>query len=178
MLPQMARPMIAHAATTVPWLPATAVATGQFLGLEHRRQYRVLHRAEQGRLHAGAEQRDQQHRQALGQEAGGGQRHDHDLHGGGDHDQPRFFQLVGDLPGQCREQEVRQDEDGWRQRGVQPQFFLRHGHEQQHADDRLPVDVVIERTERLDHEERQETALAQQGELVVTGHGASLTGAA
>ncbi|KAG0932314.1 hypothetical protein G6F31_016570 [Rhizopus arrhizus] len=38
--------------------------------------------------------------------------------------------------------------------------------------------VVIERTERLDHEERQETALAQQGELVVTGHGASLTGAA
>ncbi|KAG1377939.1 hypothetical protein G6F60_015311 [Rhizopus arrhizus] len=95
MLPQMARPMIAHAATTVPWLPATAVATGQFLGLEHRRQYRVLHRAEQGRLHAGAEQRDQQHRQALGQEAGGGQRHDHDLHGGGDHDPPRFIEHAG-----------------------------------------------------------------------------------
>jgi len=143
------------------------VAAGQFLRLQYRRQYRVLHRPEQGGLQPGAEQRDQQQRHVLGEEAGCGERHDHDLHGGGDHDQPRFLQLVGDLPGQCGEQEIRKDEDGRCQVGVQRAFFVGDAEVEQQADDGLAVHVVIERAERLHDEERQEAALAEQGELAV-----------
>ena len=38
---------------------------------------------------------------------------------------------------------------------------------EQQADDGLPIDVVVERAERLGDEERQEAALLQQLELVV-----------
>ena len=52
-----------------------------------------------------------------------GQRHDRDFHRGGDADQLRLLQLLGDLPGGGREQEVGQDEQ--RRREVRVQRALR-----------------------------------------------------
>ena len=116
-----------------------------------------------------AEQRDQQHDHVLGQEADRRQRHDHDLHRRGDADQLRLLEFLGDLSGGRREQEVRQDEQRRCEIGVERALLGADAEVEQQADDRLPIDVVVERAERLGGEERQETALLQQLELVV-GH--------
>src|SRR5207342_3714210 len=58
-----------------------------------------------------------------------------------------------------------QDEDRRRQVGVERLVLGADGEVAEQADDRQPVDVVVERTQRLGQEERQETSLPQQVEL-------------
>src|SRR3546814_17374779 len=77
---------------------------------------------------------------------------------------------LGELPGQRREQEVGQDEDRRCERGVQRLLLGAHAQPEQHPDDRLPVDVVVERAEALGGEERQEAALPEQLELAMARH--------
>src|SRR3546814_11607637 len=77
---------------------------------------------------------------------------------------------LGELPGQRREQEVGQDEDRRCERGVQRLLLGAHAQPEQHPDDRLPVDVVVERAEALRGAARQEAALAQQLELAMARH--------
>jgi hypothetical protein len=74
---------------------------------------------------------------------------------------------ASDLSGGGRKQEVRQDEQGRRQVGVERAFLVADAEVEQQADDRLAIDVVVERTQRLGQEERQETPLLEQFELVV-----------
>src|SRR5690606_35660355 len=88
----------------------------------------------------------------------------------GDADQRRLLGAFCELPGQGREQEVGQDEDRRRERGVQRLLLGADAEPEQHPDDRLPVDVVVERAEALGGEERQEATLPQQLELVVARH--------
>src|SRR5690606_31040356 len=114
----------------------------------------------------------QQQRHGLQQEAHRRQRHDRDLHAGGDHDQALLLQLLRHLPGDRREQEVGRDEDRRGDDRVGRALLGADPEEEQQADDGLAVDVVVEGAERLHDEVGQEAALGQQRELAVGGHAA------
>ena len=149
-----------------------AVTACEFFRRQHLRQDGVFDRAEQGGLHTGQKQAEQQQRGQAVNEAKGRQTHDSDFHGGGDADQARFLDLLGDLAGGGGKQEVREDEQCRRQIGIQrgllgAQAHLIH-HQRQHG---VAEYVVVECAERLRQEKRQEAALLEQFELGV-GHGA------
>src|SRR5690606_13273299 len=63
-----------------------------------------------------------------------------------------------------------QDEKRRGEVGVERALLAAHAQEEQQPDDGLPVDIVVERPQRLDREIGQEPALAKQRELVVAGH--------
>ena len=109
--------------------------------------------------------RRQQHPHVLQQEAHRRQRHDRDLHRGGDADQPRLLHALGELAGGGGEQEVGEDEDRRRQLREHPAVGLVDRHVAEQADDRLAEHVVVEGAECLHQEVGQEAALAEQGEL-------------
>ena len=151
-----------------------AVAAGEFFRCQHLRQDGIFDRAEQGGLHTGQEQAEQQQRGQAVDEAEGRQAHDSDFHGGGDADQARLLDLFGDLAGGGGKQEVREDEQCRRQIGVERGLLGAQAHlvdhQRQHG---VAEHVVVERAERLRQEERQEAALFQQFILGV-GHGARI----
>lgn len=90
-------------------------------------------------------------------------------------DQPGFLDGVGQLSGDRREQEVRQDEDPGRDRdedlGLRA-ADLRHP-VQREDHERILEDVVVHGAEELRHEQRQEPAGSEQGELGLA-HGRAL----
>ena len=79
-------------------------------------EHAVLQRAEEGGLHAQPEQRRQQQRHAVREEAQGRDRHDGDLQRLRQPDQPGLVQLVRHLPRRGGEQGIGQDEQPARQR--------------------------------------------------------------
>ena len=151
-----------------------AIATGEFFRCQHLRQDGVFDRAEQGGLHAGQKQTEQQQCGQAVDETESRQTHDRDFHRGGDADQACLLDLLGDLACGGGKQEVGQDEQRRREIGIQrrllgAQAHLVH-HQRQHG---VAEHVVVERAERLRQEERQEAALFQQFILRV-GHGARI----
>ncbi len=155
------------------------VAAHQLLLAQRRRQDRVLHRAEQRRVGAHGEQRQQHQRQALQQEAGGTDRHDHDLGQLDQADQRVLGELLAELAAERGEQEERQDEQHRAQIDqqiavgeVDPGLLvhLETELEQDGEDQRLLEQIVVERAEQLGDEERQEAPGAEQGELRIRGH--------
>ncbi len=103
----------------------------------------------------------------MGGEAEAGDAHDGDLGGLHELQHPRLVVAIRQLSGHAGEQHERQDEEPGRdvgqQRRVQPGIARRLvGRED---NERVLVDIVVERAERLGAEERQEAALNQQFEL-------------
>ncbi|MNC08207.1 hypothetical protein D3C75_557870 [compost metagenome] len=142
------------------------VAADQFFLAQGLRQDRVLHRAEQRRVSPHAEQRHQHQRQVVGDEAERAYRHDRDLGQLDGPDQRILGELLAKLPAQRRKQEERQDEQQGAQ--VDPDRTVTVAQaelEQDRQDQRLLEQVVVEGTQRLGDEKRQETPLAEQGEL-------------
>ncbi|MCY1444176.1 hypothetical protein D9M71_606320 [compost metagenome] len=144
-----------------------AVAADQLFLAQGLGHDRVLHRAEHGRMGAHAEQRQEHQQGHLGHDANGPDRHDRDL-GQLDHADQRVLGIfLTELPGQRREQEERQDEH--QGAGVDPDgSVLAVGAGdlvEKQQDDRLLEQVVVERTQRLGDEERQEAPFAKQAEL-------------
>jgi hypothetical protein len=142
------------------------IAANQFTRLQCLRQDRVLDWPEHRGVHAHQEQHHQQQCRVMCVEAPGRDRHRHDLEEFHEANQPRLLIFLGELSGQRREQEERQDEQCRCQIGVQP--LLRQVQPQLRGDQyngRVAEHVVIERAQALHHEKRQEAALAQQSEL-------------
>ncbi len=116
-----------------------------------------------------AEQRHQHQRQVIADKAERADGHDDDL---GQLDGPYqrvLGELLAKLPAQRREQEERQDEQQRTQ--VDPNRAVAVAQaefEQDGQDQRLLEQVVVEGTQRLGDEKRQEAPLAEQGELRVT----------
>src|SRR5471032_182018 len=74
-----------------------AIAADQFLGFQLLRQIRIFDGAEQGRMHAHAHHGRHQQPQGVRHPAGGGHRHDSQLHPFHETRQTRLFKLVGQL---------------------------------------------------------------------------------
>jgi hypothetical protein len=143
------------------------IATDQFVVVQMLRDDRVLDRPEQRRMAAEQEQRAHQDRQAVQEETGGGDAHDHHfqhLDQAGEH---RLVVFVGQLPGGRREQEEGQDEDASRHIGKQPRRQRRPlgGLESQQDNQRVLEQVVVEGAEELGGEERREATGIEQAEL-------------
>ncbi|MCY1404520.1 hypothetical protein D9M71_197300 [compost metagenome] len=146
------------------------VAADQFVLVQRLRQDRVLHRAEQRRVGAHGEQRDEQQGQAAEQETGGADQHDHHLGQLQPAHQRVLVVFLAELPAEGGEQEERQDEqqraEVHQQVGVAADRQVVEDRQHQ----RLLEQVVVERAEELGGEERQETLFAQQGELRMSSH--------
>ncbi|MNO67744.1 hypothetical protein D3C76_585550 [compost metagenome] len=130
------------------------------------RQDRILHRAEQRRVGPHTEQRHQHQPQMVGDKAQRTNRHDHDFGQFDCPDQRILGELLAKLPAQRRKQKKRQDEQQGTQVDPDRSVTIAQAElEQNRQDQRLLEQVVVEGTQRLSDEKRQETPLAEQGEL-------------
>ena len=128
-------------------------------------QDRVFDRAEERRVDAHADERDQHQLQILEEDAGGAHQHDQDLGGLDDPHDLRLVVGVGELAGERGEEEEGQDEDAGGDR-AEPGLVLDRiedlvGREEDH---RVLEQIVVERPEELGDEQRQEPALPHQSE--------------
>ena len=151
-----------------------AVAANQFRGGQHLRQDGVLHRAEKSGMQTQQEQRREQQRQALQQKSRAGDHHDSDFDRLDDADDGGFLELVRNLSGAGGEQQKGKDENAGRGVGQQIRIEagIRRGVIRDQNHQRVLVDIIVERAEQLGQEERAETALQQEAELVFVFHGA------
>ncbi len=138
-----------------------AVAAHQFLFAQGLGQDRIFHRAEQRRMGAHGEQRHQHQGQVVEQEAGGPDRHDGDFPQLDQPDQRVLGELLAKLPGQGRKQEERQDEQQGAEVDPDTAITVDAQLVEDGEDQRLLEDIVVERSERLGHEERQEAPRTQ-----------------
>ena len=138
------------------------VAGHQFPGRQMLRDDRVLDGAEEGGLQAHAEQHRQKEIDGVEEKAHRRERHDEDFHQLDAPHQHGPVVLVGELPGQRREQEGRQDEQrqGHVVQGVHLGAGDHPGGDQQNQ--RLAEHVVVEGTQKLGKEKRPEAAFYQQ----------------
>ncbi len=118
------------------------------------------------------EQRADQQREILLQETGRAEAHDADLEQLHVADDARLFVFVRKLAGGRGKQEKRQDEKPRAQvhERARTQGGQRRRVEREHDDERVLVNVVVERAEKLGAEKRQEAPFAQQPELIAVGH--------
>ena len=138
------------------------VAADQFPFIQVLRQDRVLDRPEQRRLQAEQKQGGQQQGQAVQQEAGDRDQHDPHFEQLGEPRQHRLVVLVGELPGGRRKEEERQDEQAGGEVGEDFRAHrrpLRRLEGDQH-DQRVLVEIVVERAEKLGQKQRAETPCA------------------
>ena len=134
-----------------------------FAVIEMLREHGIFDRPEKGRMNPHRRQRDQQQQHIVEQKPGGAEDHDRDLRGLDDADDARFVVRIGQLPGQCRQQEKGQDEQPAGDR-AEHRFLL--GIAENPIDDeqhhRRAKQVVVERAEELRCEQGQESARFQQ----------------
>ena len=151
--------------------PSTsALPAGNSRAGEMVRQDAVLDRAEQRADHAEAEQRDEQDRHRMRDEAGDGDQRDADL---GELEPLRHQRLVvavGQLAAEPGQEEVRRDEH---RRGERDQRFRRAAPdlEQDQEHQRVLEKIVAERREELAPEQRREAPGQQEGFGIGLGRG-------
>ena len=159
------------------------VAAHELRGVEVLGQHRVLQRPEESGLRSKQKQRRQQRRHALRKERDAGQRRAADLAELHKANQPRLLELVGQNAGGGGKQKERQDEQPSRQidenRLALGVFDGGNGAVGEEHRQRRLEDVVVERAEKLRHEERPQPPRAKQAELAprcvrVVFHAASL----
>ena len=124
------------------------------------RQDGVLYRAEQGGLQAKQEQGKEQNAQVMQPESRTGDYRDCDFEYFGQPRQSGLVELVRQLPGGCRKEKERQDEDASGKVGQEPRLQGRplRRLEREQNDERIFVEIVVESPEELCAEERAESA--------------------
>ena len=139
------------------------VAADELVLAQVLRQDRVLDGPEECRMHTHQAQRQEEQDQVAPIEADRADDHDADLEQLDETDQPRLLVLVGDLARGRREQHERCDEyrRGDVDQVVRGQRGERRRLERDEDHQRILVDVVVARAEKLRPEERREAALAQ-----------------
>ena len=145
------------------------IAGDEFAFLQMVGQDTVFQRPEEGGLGSHQKQHNHQQPDIAQQKTGPGQSHNRDFHDFDEHDEARFFQLVGQLPGDCGKQEIGQDEHAGG-RGDQHARVVAADLDQpvgDQNDQRLPIGVVVERPQELGNEQWQEPPRFQQVELAL-----------
>ena len=129
----------------------------------------VFDRAEEGRLEAEEEEEDHEEDRVVEEEPRGGGRHDRDFQELDVADEPCLVVLVGDLPGQGREEKEGQDEeprgDVYPRVRMAADLFARVKRDDE--DQGVLEDVVVESPQELGAEERSETAGQEERELAL-----------
>ncbi|MNJ43042.1 hypothetical protein D3C77_380300 [compost metagenome] len=128
-------------------------------------QDRVLDRAEQRRMGAHGKQCQQHQRQVVAQKADGADGHDADFGQLDQADQRILGVLLTELSGQCGKQEERQNEQQGAEVDPDRAVTVDGQLVENRQDQRLLEQVVVERSQRLGNEERQEPSFAEKAEL-------------
>ncbi len=148
------------------------VAADELHGPQDLRQQAVLCGREERGVHAEHEEHAQQYGEVARHQPDGPERHDEDLDGLHHLDDARLVEPIGKLTRDAGEQEERKDEQPAGEIGQHLRVELRvdRAAEGDEDDEYVAVDVVVERSQCLGTEERKESSLTQEPELVRCTH--------